>query len=446
MYIKSFLEKHSTADVRIFNFQVKNRPSFSEFEKTLKEFGPDITGITITSLHWYDAHRVAVSTKKMATDSLVVAGGPHIRMYQEETLSHREFDVVVPGEGEITFLELVERVEKGVSLRGLPGISYKTDGEVVNNGTRPVERDPDVFPFPDRSDFDINQHRISIDRFFPSAVILASRGCPYNCAFCQNFDRVYRPRSPEQVVDEVLECRDMGYRSVDFYDDNFTLAREYIVELCRLFIDREVKMPWSCRCRADQVDGDLLQVMARAGCQRMQIGVESASRRVLDQMNKGISLEACVEAFRLAREASISTLAYFILGFPGETAEEAMDTVRFSLKLDPDYAQFVLLIPAPGTPVYEEAVRDPSFGGDYLREFALNPVPDMVLRPWPTAMTREQLLSMLAKAYGYFYFRPRFVLRTITRLTSIEDTFIKARTGLRLLFSNGLLRRRFRMR
>ncbi|UCD85423.1 MAG: B12-binding domain-containing radical SAM protein [Deltaproteobacteria bacterium] len=433
MYIKSYLQSVMDAEVKIFNFQVPNGPSIFDLEKTLIEFKPEVVGITVMTVFWYDACQIAKKVKEILPNTIVVCGGSHTWLYPAESLSHRDFDVVVQGEGEITFTQLIERLESGQDLEGLPGIWYRSDDQVIKNHPRPVEPEPDLFPFPDRSDFDIKQHRFPLDRYSPAAVVITSRGCPYHCTFCQNNDHHYRRRLAERVVDEILECKGMGYNSVDFYDDNFNQSRRHVESLCHEMIKHRVNMPWICRARVDRIDRDLIKLMAETGCKRIHFGVESATQRILDEINKGINIEQAREAFALAKEAGISTVAYFIIGFPGETLEEANNTIALAFELDPDYPQCLALMPVPSTPIYEKALKDLNFGGDYIRKYVMNPYPDLCVKIWPTAMTEKEILTILRRFYLRFYFRPRQISRYISRLTSPEDLFTKVRMALKLI-------------
>lgn len=435
MYLKSYLKNRTDAEVRLFNFQVHRRPSYSDFKNALIEYRPNLVGITIYSTYWYDACQVAKLVKKTLPQTLVAAGGSHMWNYPAETLSRDEFDIVVVGEGEITFTELVRRLESGDDLDGLPGICYKSGNQIISNPPRSVEPHLDHFPFPDRSALHVRQHRVPSSRWSPAAVVLTSRGCPQHCTFCQNNDHLYRTRQPKKVIEEILHCKGMGYRSVDFYDSNFNQSRKHVESLCQEMIDHRLNLPWICQCRVDRMDRDLIQLMASAGCYRIYYGVESANQKYLDQIKKGITVEQCREVFALTKEAGISTLAYFIIGFPGETMEEAMRTISFAFEMDPDYAMFTPLIPVPGTPLYDEALKDRAFGEDYGQEFAFNPVPDFRLKMWPTAMTEEQILTLLRQAFLKFYFRPRYIGRSILRLTSLKDLIAKTKMAVKILLT-----------
>jgi len=436
MCLKSYLAAHGFGDVAIFNFQTPERPSLEELAKRLEDYQPELVGISVMGVFWYDAIQAARVVKETLPAALVVTGGPHPTLYPRAVLGRPEVDLVVTGEGEKTLLELVQRLANKASLEGVPGLWWKRGAEPIAGPPRPVEPDLDSFPFPDRSDFAPRDYRISANHWSPSAVIVTSRGCPHACTFCFNQDHLYRTRRADLIADEVEACLRMGYRSVDFYDDNFNQSRKHVDALCRELARRSITVPWACRCRVDRVDDELLAKMAAAGCRRINFGVESATDRILKEIRKGITVEQVRKAFRLARNHGIEILGYFIVGFPGETRAEAQATVDLALELDPDYFMILPFLPVPGSPLYREALAAPAFGGDYALEYTLNPVPDLAPPMWETTMSSAEILGLVRQANLRFYLRPRFLLRALGQVSGIEDFLAKAWMGARLLLSH----------
>ena len=177
----------------------------------------------------------------------------------------------------------------------------------------------------------------------------------------------------------------------------------------------------------------MVSKMAEAGCERIQLGVESASQQILDQIKKHITPEQTRNAFKLAKKQGISTLGYFMIGFPGESREQAEETVRFAFELDPEFALFHSLIPVPGSEIYEQAIKSETFFNDYVREFARNPTPDFVFRSWETTLSEAEQYRIIRKASLRFYFRPHYIFRALKKLGSWEDFLTKARMALRIL-------------
>jgi anaerobic magnesium-protoporphyrin IX monomethyl ester cyclase len=433
LYLISFLRQNSDSQVRLWNGQVPERPGLQDLEDTINNFAPDLAGITVNSAAWFDALECARLVKKVRPETHVVMGGAHLSVYPEETLGQPEVDSIVIGEGEHTLLELSEKLSAGGSLQGVSGVWFKQDGEIVRNPPRPVEKNPDRFPFPDRSGLTLDQHRVSADRLSPAAVIITSRGCPFNCTFCCTVDKVFRKRSPANIVQEMLACKDMGYRAVDFYDDIFNVSKDQVTALCDEIIRQKVGLPWICRCRVAPMDEEMVARMRQAGCERIHMGAESASQEILDQIKKRITPAQTRNAFSLAGKYGISTLGYFMIGFPGETRAQAEATIRLAFELDPDFAAFHSLMPVPGSEIYEQAVKSETFYGDYVREFARRPVPDFVFRSWQTALSESEQYRLLRSANLRFYFRLRYILRSIKKLESWEDFSAKAAMALKIL-------------
>jgi len=188
--------------------------------------------------------------------------------------------------------------------------------------------------------------------------MISSRGCPYRCSFCDrsHLGKVFRGRSPASVADELQHCVEMGIGEVLFYDDTFNLDRERVMGICEQILSRGLDVLWDFRGRVDCVDAAMLAAARRAGCRRIYFGVESATQRHLDALRKGFELGQVRRAFELARRAGLSTLAYFMIGLPGETRAEALRTLEFARELRADFAHITVLTPFPGTPIYLEGL------------------------------------------------------------------------------------------
>ncbi len=363
----------------------------------------------------------------------MVVGGAHLLIYPEETLAQAQIDSIVIGDGEDALLELATRLARGQDLEEIPGLWFKKEGKIIRNPPRPVEKNLDRLPFPDRSDLSLTQHRFAADRLSPAAIMITARGCPFSCTFCCTVDRIHRKRSPQNIVDEMLVCREMGYQWIDFWDDVFNITKPAILDLCDEIIRRKVNLPWSCRGRVAPFDEEMAAKMAEAGCERVNLGVESASQEILDRTKKGITPEQCRRAFALAKKHHISTVGFFMIGFPGETREQALQTIRFMMELDPDFASFLSLFPLPGSEIYQQAIKDPTFLGDYAREYAKSPTPGFIWRSWTTTLSEAEKDRLLRRANLGFYFRPRYLWRSFQRLSSLEDFYAKAKMALIIL-------------
>ncbi len=432
MYLKSFLQRESDFKVKLWNAQVPGQQGFAQLEDLLGQYQPDLVGISVMLFNWYDALETARLVRKKMPSSHLVLGGPHTAIYPEESMGQPEVNSIVIGEGEYTLLEMANALAKGASLQGIAGVWFKAGGKIVRNPARQVEKNPDLFPFPDRFGFDPFQHRVTTDHLAPAAVIISSRGCPFNCTFCGKIDRHYRERSPENIIQEILAVKKLGYRSLDFYDDVFNVTKQRVMDISEALLKNKIKMPWSCRCRVDQVDEPLIAKMAESNCERISFGIESADPEILKQVKKQITPEQSVKAVLLCKQYRISTLGYYVIGFPGETLQQINQTIQFAFKLNTNFSLFHSLMPEPGSEIYQQAIQDPGFGGDYFRRYARNPVKDFQFKVWETALTEDKMLKILGRAYLRYYFRPRYLFNSFLKLTSLEDLMTKSKAGLKI--------------
>ena len=183
---------------------------------------------------------------------------------------------------------------------------------------------------------------------------ITTRGCPYLCDFCSNpvFGQSYRERSAENVVAEMREIKQLGYDRVFFSDDCFTQNLKRVESICNILSQEDIDLEWMCLSRADRLDDRIAKKMARAGCVQIFFGIESGNERMLRVMNKRIILKDVISAIRSAKRAGIATGGFFILGYPGETNESLLDTLRFSSSLPLDYLSYSFPYPIIGTGLY----------------------------------------------------------------------------------------------
>jgi anaerobic magnesium-protoporphyrin IX monomethyl ester cyclase len=241
---------------------------------------------------------------------------------------------------------------------------------------------------------------------------MASRGCIYWCDFCSTvrmFGRKYRMRSPKNVVDEIEYLhKTYGAHQFTFYDDAFTVDQARAAEICNEIMRRKLKIEWDCETRVDMVNKDLLRTMKEAGCFAVWFGVESGAQPVLDAMRKGITPAQTIKAFNMAKEVGLMTVAGVVLGFPGETKETIWETVKFIDRLKPGDVGYYIATPYPGTPLYEQVVREGRLKThDFNRFDTATPVFDL------GTMTGEELRELRERAFQRFYLRPGYFFSMI---------------------------------
>ena len=321
--------------------------------KKIRDTQPSILGIY--SMITINHHARMIAEAVHNDVGLLVAGGPLPTLTPNEFLDL--FDVVVMHEGEDTFLEIVKRFLSDESWENVTGIAHsRNDNGFQMNKPREYEWNLDRISPPARDLFPNKAYMKYWERYHghTATSLITTRGCPYLCDFCSNpvFGRSYRERSVENVLEEMKQIKETGYQRVFFTDDCFTMSSERVERICDLLIQEGIGLEWMCLSRADALEVRLAKKMARAGCTRIYFGIESGNDRMLQVMNKRIVLNDVRDAVRVASQAGIETGGFFILGYPGETNESLLDTLRFSSSLPLDYLSYSFPYPIFGTGLY----------------------------------------------------------------------------------------------
>ena len=260
----------------------------------------------------------------------------------------------------------------------------------------------------------------------PSHSLFTSRGCPGTCTFCNKmiFGTKARYFSVERIVEEFFLLRDRyGAQDIAIYDDNFLADRKIAHAVCDALIRNKFDRTWSIEARIDSVDREMLLHAKEAGCDFIAYGIESGSQKVLDSMNKRITLEQIRRVIRMTKEVGINIRGYFMMGMPYETLEDMNQTVSFAKELNIEVASFTLFVPLPGTLEYRRALKtgtfiDPEyFLHDVYPEFNFPSSPLYV----PEGMTPEELMEKHKSAYNQYYFRIPFLLKSILAMRSFQD-------------------------
>jgi len=381
-----------------------------ELKQQLDAFSPDYVGITCTTPLVYKVQTIATTIKQYNDGIVVMAGGPHPSSLIESVMLNSDIDIACIGEGDYTIMEIVSDAEWST----IKGIGYNKNGSLMINPVREQFADLDDLPFPAWSMFNLHDYKTPhlSCRKNPVGTMETSRGCVFGCTYCNKniFGRSFRVKSPARVVDEMEYMLKSGFREIHINDDGFTTNLNRAKEICDLIIRRGLKFPWNLYngVRVDRVDKEFLSIARAAGCYGMTFGVESGDQSILQNIGKKITLEQARQAFQWARECDIETLAFFMLGLPGETEETMQRTLNFAVELDPDYAKASILLPLPGTQVFSEFDSDgfiKSKDWSLYNQHEPSGVYDHPNLPWETI---EHYYSLFHKK---FYFRPKAVWR-----------------------------------
>ncbi|MBI2355112.1 MAG: cobalamin B12-binding domain-containing protein [Deltaproteobacteria bacterium] len=325
--------------------------------RQLETLKPDIVAISQWTHNRHASMELARLVRRVAPGCIVVMGGGHATFrYQEILRQGSPVDIVALGEAEATLVELAGRRGEGRGWSDIRGIAFSRAGEVVVNPPRPPLADLDRLPFPSSS----LEHSIGVDLDRQLEFILTARGCPSACRFCSSpgfWDRRVRFRSPENIVAEILCIRDRhGLIYFSLRDDTFTADRSRTIAFCRLLIERRANILWNCQSRVNALDEELLVWMKRAGCECVQLGVESGSPRILAMLGKAITPLQVEQAAAQIRKVGINLSVYLISDVPGETEADIAQTMELIRRIRTDDGYVSPLAYYPGTRLFEEAV------------------------------------------------------------------------------------------
>lgn len=403
--------------------------SLNDCMEEIIEYKPSLVGITVFTDSLYSCRILAEKIKVFDPTIKVVFGGPHSNIYPEETIRFPMVDYVLTGFAESSFACLVENVDRGQNttdsvFASMAGLWWK-DGTAIKKSK-----------CCDDAVWNINRIKrpnrglINYEKYFTVAnrkiitTMISSRGCPFSCTFCDVLERRYLQRDIPDIITEVKEILDLGVDQIHFFDDCFNLKRDRVVKICRAFIDNNLKFEWSFRGRLEPCDEALVRLLYKAGCRRVQLGIEGTDQDTIDRIKKRIDVSKVPAVVKIYHDNGIETMGYFILGFPFQTYKDCVFSCEKILRMGFDYINMFILIPYPKTAIYRELLDAGLIKKDYWHEHAVNPHPDFKLEQWHPSLTRKELEELLNSYYKKFYFSPKFIFSELRRTRSMKD-FIK---------------------
>lgn len=414
-FVASILEKNGYA-CKIIDANILKIPN-EEVIKIIEGYNPDVVCISTNISTAMAGNSLGREIKKRLKKSVII-GGVHASTATESTLKKSLADAAVLGESEETILELIQ---KDCNPKDVLGLAYFDKNQVVYTGKRPPIENLDNLPWPAYHLLPPLKLYKSRSRKSPVAPILTSRGCPYQCIFCNSssknsvFGSKFRVRSPENVVAEIEHLtRKFGVRQIDILDDNFTLDIQRAEKICSLLIEKKIKVLINLQngVRADRLTRELVFKLKKAGVFKAAIGIESGDPKILKNVKKSLDLEQAKRAIKWFREAGIIVYGFFVFGLPGENDETMQKTIDFAIEANPHIANFNGCVPLPGTELYGIVERDGKFN---------NPVIDGIETGFQGGAYSFQLGNVnqalinkyLKKAFREFYFRPSKIVEML---------------------------------
>ncbi len=350
---------------------------------------------------------------------------------QDVLQAANELDIYIRHEYEVTVPSLISALGKKSPLSNVSGIAYKENGQIIVTQEAVPIKDYDDLPTPA---YDLLQN---LDPYFintpagkPFTIMYTSKGCPYKCIYCTVARTKWKPRSAKSVLNELRYLKkNYNIKTVSFFDETFTINRERVIEIAEGIKNENLDIKWYCNTRANLVDEKLLHIMKEGGCRGISFGVESGSQKILDNVNKGATVEEARNAIQLAKKEGIKVYCSFIFGLPGEDWDTVDQTIDFVKNTLPTGAQFNVAVPYPGTALYDIArdngwVEDLDWRNLYQDEAVMR----------TNALTTEDLTKTRNMAYRILYFNPRWILQNIWFvIRNIEDFPLATRYWIKIM-------------
>jgi len=344
-YISEYL---SMNNVEYIVFDMNLGYSEKDFFDKIREFKPDMIGFFLMT-NMYKRNYRLIDLIKKKYNIVCVAGGPHVSTFRLDFMKECNADFAVKLEGEQTLMDII----KGKDPEKILGIIYRKNGKIIENNDRPFIKNLDPIPFPKYEKFEIEKYK---DKVVP---IISSRGCPYQCICCPvkaAIGTIFRMRSAENVFSEIKYWYKKKYRKFYFQDDNFTLVKKRVIDICRLIQESNMKgLVLNCPngVRADGIDKEVLTEMKKAGFKTIAFGVEGGNDKTLKTLKKGETIKEIEEKIKLACELGFDVALFFLIGTPRETPADVEDSFKLALKYPIVDAFFYSIVPYPRTELYE---------------------------------------------------------------------------------------------
>lgn len=395
LYIDSYLRSNGLS-VDFIDLGIEKNWA-DTFEKTIRRIKPGVIGISSNISNLTTTKELAKMAKEYNKDIIVAVGGP-LPSSSPELYLNENIDFAVKGEGEITFYNFIKNKSP------VEGMFIKNNGKITFTGEKESVANLDDLPFPSLDKIAIKKYFVNFSQKMPVSSIITSRGCPFNCIFCNKsvFGSHWRARSARNVVDEIKwQVNILGVKEICIMDDNFTLDKQRVYQICDLILSEGLKFKWQCQngLRADTLDKELLLKMKKSGCWKIGIAPEVGDETILAKIDKKLDLNNIREINNWCRKAGICVHAFFMIGFPFEIKENIEKTISFSIELNPVIADFAKVFPFPGTRLYEE------YGSPELSEGGLYNI--------RLAPEKEKLFK---QAYLKFYGRPNKTIDVIKNI------------------------------
>jgi len=381
-----------------------------------------------SSSSWKEDFEFLKKVKGALKDVILIGSGSIFLAKGREILEKNDFiDAALMSfitDDILTYLKRTEDVE-------IANVIYRSkDNKVISKGTVMPQKSFNI-GLPRHDLFPVKRYRSFQTLRTPFTSILTSMGCPFPCVFCNYSEVPFALRDIDNVIEELEYIESLGIKEVYIRDYTFGINSDYTRELCNRIIERDLDITWFCLSRVDVLDEETILLMKKAKCHTIQFGVESGDNDVLKKNRKGFTVEQVREAFKYSHKHGIKTVAYFMFGLPGEDWNTALKTIELAKEIDCDYAAFSVTTPYEGTPLRDEALSRGwiDSGVDVLEGAVSYPVMET------DKLTREQIWALRNRAIREFYFRPRYIFKSLSNIRSKDHATALLREGISVIKS-----------
>ncbi len=375
LYLASYLEKHYAIGNLSVDYIEGSAYDPKGFLDRISRLNPDVIGLTFATSTSSMAYSMINLLKERLPNSLIVCGGPHVTALPADVLQRSKSDVCVIGEGEVTFLKLVEAYERKTLISNIDGIAVRQGRQVVQSSVRPLIADLDSIPFPAWEKINIRNYQGYMwQREWPDMCYMSTRGCPFNCVFCANpVWKVTKPwirmRSPENIAKEVNYLANLGVKELYDYADEFNASEAWANKVAEKIANLHQDLIFKTQLRADRITEKLASSLSKMGCWMAHVGIESGNQEVMDGINKELSINQVVKGLKLLKKYDIKTLGFFMIFnvwednglLKFETPQMCEKTLRFARQLLSagllDYISWSMATPVPGSKLYDLSLK-----------------------------------------------------------------------------------------
>ena len=386
----------------------------------------DVIIISTSTMSFAEDTHILSEIKKVNPSVITIIFGSHPTFMPENSLKPDSVDIIIRREPEFIIRDVIDALEKNRdSWKLIQGIGYKENLNIILNDFYPLIQNLDELPFLMRELLPRNVDYFNpLVKKIPYTTIMTSRGCPARCNFCTVpyfYGNKIRSRSAENILAELKQIQQQGYKEVWFRDETFTTYKKRNIEICNGMLERGITLSWICNARVDTLDREMLILMKKAGCHMIKFGVESGVQEILDNLSKGIKIEQTRQIFQLTHDIGIDTHAHIMLGCPGETNHTIKETINFVKQINPTTVTFGICTPYPGTDLFKEVAKTHPDIADGTTCDLAKIHEKSFFNEYFTQISSDDLSKWVTKAYFSYYFRISYVLRTLQRIRSYDE-------------------------